>query len=313
MWRRLNREDLINSNPLLGDRDVFLPFEWMVYEEYKLIERDPEHPYLSARGKLIKRYEPFVDTPYLFLEFARTAEQRNQRESLDHWIARYGLLGLARDEDRRFREYLPLTDSEIRVPQYRQQGGSQETLAAIREESHLANEILSLYEASLSKDEDKLEQALTSPSSIEDLREYGRLRAKLARGASYVDALVCIATNVLSARIQDTLDLYAFPSIAIDLSPQRTYEEDPLYGLEALYPSWQPRNLLGAIYLQMYWLVTNSGNLSRCKHCGRIISHAVPLPGGEGRKTRNDKEFCDSRCRQNYHYHNRIKPNRDPR
>ena len=26
------------------------------------------------------------------------------------------------------------------------------------------------------------------------------------------------------------------------------------------------------------------------------------------RLTRKDKEFCDSRCRQNYHYHNRIKP-----
>jgi len=312
MWRRLNREDFLNSNPLLSKRELHSPFEWAVYDEYKLVESNAEHPYLRARGKPRRFYEPLVDTPYLFLEFARVGEQRNPRKSLDQWIASYGLLGFARDEERRFREYLPHADREMVHPRYRHQGGPQETLAALREEVHLANEVLSLYEASLSKDEEKLERTLMtrSPSSVEDLREYGRLIGELAGGASYVDSIISIATSLMSAFIQDTLEMYAFPSIAFDLPPRESYQREPLYRLEALYPSWQPRNLLGAIYLQMYWLLTSSGNLSRCKHCGRIISHAVPLPGGKGRKTRKDKEFCNSRCRQNYHYHNRIKPGR---
>jgi len=62
------------------------------------------------------------------------------------------------------------------------------------------------------------------------------------------------------------------------------------------------------MYLQFFWLITSSGYLSHCRHCGRIISYAPPLSAGKARKPHKDKEFCDSRCRQNYHYHNRIKP-----
>jgi hypothetical protein len=78
-----------------------------------------------------------------------------------------------------------------------------------------------------------------------------------------------------------------------------------------LTSTWRVRNLLGAMYLQFYSLITSTGALSRCKYCNRIISYAPPMPKSERRKPRNDKAFCDSRCRQNYHYHNRIKPNRD--
>ena len=74
-----------------------------------------------------------------------------------------------------------------------------------------------------------------------------------------------------------------------------------------------PVSLTVLRYLQFYWLVTSHSELSRCKQCGRIISYAPPVPTTENkkaRKPRRDKEFCDSRCRQNYHYHNRVKPAR---
>ena len=45
-----------------------------------------------------------------------------------------------------------------------------------------------------------------------------------------------------------------------------------------------------------------------------LISHAPPVPVGDERKARRkprkDKDFCDSRCRQNYHYHKRVKRGR---
>jgi hypothetical protein len=62
--------------------------------------------------------------------------------------------------------------------------------------------------------------------------------------------------------------------------------------------------------LQMYWLVTSFGHLFHCKYCGRVIYFAPSTPAGEDRKVRKpcrDKEICDSRCRQHYHYHNRVK------
>jgi hypothetical protein len=80
---------------------------------------------------------------------------------------------------------------------------------------------------------------------------------------------------------------------------------------DKLTGTWRVRNLLGAIYLQFFWLITSMSDLSRCTYCGRIISYAPPMPQSGKRKPRKDKVFCDSRCRQNYHYHNRIKPARN--
>ena len=61
-------------------------------------------------------------------------------------------------------------------------------------------------------------------------------------------------------------------------------------------------NLLGAMYLQMNWLMLAVAEVNRCRYCGRTISYASPRPGG--RKRRNDKKFCNKSCRQSYAYHN---------
>jgi hypothetical protein len=62
---------------------------------------------------------------------------------------------------------------------------------------------------------------------------------------------------------------------------------------------WKFSNLLGAMYLQMYWLIEAGDKLTRCGHCGRVISLARPHP--KGRKRRNDMRYCDDACRQAYH------------
>lgn len=59
---------------------------------------------------------------------------------------------------------------------------------------------------------------------------------------------------------------------------------------------WGARNLLGVMYLQMYWLMTSSGDLARCGFCGRLIALSRPNPGG--RKRRSDKKYCNDTCRQ---------------
>jgi hypothetical protein len=62
---------------------------------------------------------------------------------------------------------------------------------------------------------------------------------------------------------------------------------------------WWYENLLGAMYLQMHWLMTSGSELARCENCGRIIALSRPYP--EGRKRRRDKRFCDDACRQAHH------------
>src|SRR4051812_34990504 len=102
MWRRLNREDLTRSNPLLSDTDhQHWGFVWSVYEDYEIVHSDDgEADYVQAvnrNGKYfpeaVKVYKPLLDTPYLFLEFARIVEHKNPDQALDNWIHKYGLLG----------------------------------------------------------------------------------------------------------------------------------------------------------------------------------------------------------------------------
>ncbi len=62
---------------------------------------------------------------------------------------------------------------------------------------------------------------------------------------------------------------------------------------------WYFKSLLGAMYLQMYWLMAAGSDLTRCEQCGLLISLAPPKP--EGRKPRRDKRFCDDACRQAHH------------
>jgi hypothetical protein len=74
-----------------------------------------------------------------------------------------------------------------------------------------------------------------------------------------------------------------------------------------LASSWGFENLLGAMYLQMYWLMS-SGDAVRCKYCKRIISLNRPLP--EARKPPKHKKFCNNACRQSHYYHKKTKPKR---
>ena len=130
MWRRLNREDFSGANPLVVEgRGRTFEFTWAVFDGYGVAGEGWEDAfYVATEGAEDGSfYDPLVDTPYLFLEFARLAERRNRDEAVWAWISRYGLLGLHRDE-RYPREHdrvpsFPPTD-------YRSEGGPGETVAA---------------------------------------------------------------------------------------------------------------------------------------------------------------------------------------
>lgn len=91
---------------------------------------------------------------------------------------------------------------------------------------------------------------------------------------------------------------------------------------------WGFRSLLGAMYLQMMWLM-EAGYPLRCKGpgCKRIIRIGKYAPGArelaeesrhkDGRprryKTRKDKEYCSDNCRAKAHYHEVVKPRKQQR
>lgn len=314
MWRRLNREDFAGANPLVIEgRARTFEFTWAVYDEYRMVGEGGEGAYyvVSESASDYSYYDPLVDTPYLFLEFARLAERRNRSEAVGAWISRYGLLGLHYDEpDLRGHTLEP----SFPPLDYRSVGGPGETVARFDEEVARANYVLSLYEAALSKDVEKLEQTWDIQGNSENAlegRRYFRLMSEMI-GGTYLDALVHMATRQVLWTAWKVIPEYCYPSLT-HRSPSGGAALEEALAPELLMASVRPRNLLGAMYTQFYWLLASGGDLSRCKHCGRIISHSAPafVEGGRRvRKPRKDKEFCDSRCRQNYHYHHRIKSSR---
>jgi hypothetical protein len=317
LQRRLGEEDLANVSPFRKEWERHKPFVWSVYEDYETVDPKDGLPYLRAvtregheAPQHTKVYKPLVDTPRLFLDFARIAEHRNPRAALSQWISQYGLLGLAHHGPQWFPEGSP----EVVVPptQYDSRGGPGETLDAVWYEVYTTNYVLALYEAVLNRDAAKLESLLfltgEDPESLERRMQYLE-EQKQETGSGWIDVLVSEALAQVWEHVM-ALTVFAYPAI----TPTGNLRQQPLLTVDRLTASWGVRNLLGAMYLQFFWLVTSAGELSRCKYCGRIISYAPPIPSGENRtarKPRKDKEFCDSRCRQNYHYHNRIKPERD--
>ena len=314
MWGRLNREDLMASSPLLPSKEGHYgpwPVRWRIYKDYEILPAPDgsDWHYIQAvsrgsdsQSERVCAYNPLMETPYLFLEFARIVERKDPWQALQDWFQQYGLLGITAYPDTEDREHW----KGIVFPRHYHddRGGTWDRIEVIWELAYQANESLILYEAVLGRDEGKLEHALFSendPKFAEDRWHVLEQRAQVS-GLDWTDILVDAGLwQVIEYALGD-LYVYAYPDI--------TFPDDYLT-IDQLTRSWGARNLLGAMGLQWYWLITSAGELSRCKDCGNIISYAPPMPGGDtDRKPRKDKEFCDSRCRQNYHYHNRIKPRR---
>jgi len=326
VWRRLNREDLVGSNPLSGNHgEPYVPFRWGVYEEYEVLPATdgPGELYIQAAKRpghrdpvCVRIYNPLIDTPYLFLEFARITECQDPFRALMDWFHKYGLLGITRhnEQDQDGESWKGMV-----FPQrYNDdKGGLWDHFEAIWALAFEANETLILYEAALGRDEQKLELALFPEDDPEYAEERRRALAEkvAATGSGWTDILIDSALSQVLEYAMGNIYAYAYPDVTFPQQHQLAHDPDsaPLLRVGQLARSWGARNLLGAMGLQFYWLITSASELAHCKHCNRIISYAPPMPvGDEGkaRKPRRDKEFCSTQCRQNYHYHNRIKPSR---
>jgi hypothetical protein len=333
MWRRMNREDLIDSNPILPEKELHGALSWRVYEDYEFLPSAVEgidSLYIQAAApkggrepEYIKEYEPLTDTPYLFLDFARIIERKDPREALWDWFREYGLLGLTPRNPRYWEPPSPAAAFAVQIhpmPAYDDRGGPGDFLLYIWALAHELNVSLVLYEASVGRDEEKLEHTLFAyedPEHVRQRRQDLEVKAE-ATGASWLDILIDAALWTVFGYTIGNIQAYTYPDITMPqlntpLSTVSDVKSLPPLTVDQLTRSWGSRNLLGAMSLQFYWLMTSASELSRCKYCGRVISYAPLVPAAEGsksRKPRKDKKFCDSQCRQNYHYHYRIKSRR---
>lgn len=263
------------------------PEEEMMWEA---IKRD------NAR-KEAYQYQPLVRFPDLFLTFARLAEpggldEAETKEELDtdknaavaqKWAHDYGVLGLTLLEKDGWRAASTL-------------GGKEETVAAFTFEAWVANDCLRLYEAATAEDLDLDLVASYIPS---------RHRATFTHTPARARAL---ALELVASETQRRVTGNAYPA---------------LYGeVGKFVQGWLFLNLLGAMWLQMFWLLTASEEPRKCRLCDKIIAYKQPeqtkrlTPKNDrsgGYRTGPKKSYCSRKCSNRYNYLKRTKPRRQLR
>ena len=278
MRRRISREDfegLAHLAPGLADGGV-----WEVCDDYELRGDQVVAKFSYHNSERWKPYMPLTDAPDLFLRFARLCEEPNFEEATLAFTRKSGL-----------------PDSEKTGVDGKRTMPERLSLSEILAESRRARTILSLYESALNMDV-QAARAIFSESRHDPTfkRYYDILSVEYAPWDSDPDVLpreLWFALDCAGRVAQKISDKYCsqfcFPA-------PHSVAEPKNWGLST---AWQFDNLVGAMYLQAYWMMTSGDELTRCEYCGRIISLSRPHP--EGRKSRRDKRFCDDACRQANH------------
>jgi hypothetical protein len=235
-------------------------------------------------------YAP-LKTPELVIDFAELAEKEITPEDTLGWGQVYGLLGIP--------GYDTVTTFDG-FANWRVNGwGRRESVRRFAEAAREINACLRIYEAVTADEDvdlDKLSSA-AGPLPLDVLRQWDRREGE-ERSWLF---------RILGRMVQTRLNEHCYPQF-------NTYTVGRLaVGKFAL--SWGFKNLLGAIWLHMAWLLEAEGErVKRCKlpGCLRVIhfepGEPVADPGLKknvrGRyKTRVDREFCKGRaCKQKYNY-----------
>jgi hypothetical protein len=253
--------------------------------------RDPEQ---AVR----KNYPPLGDSK-LLVDLATLADHTITPRAVVEWAKDYGLLASSREED--------ILERPGLVGQERISGfGCRESVSEFARAAAEVRTCLRTYEA-LRRDEDFDLEELSlevGPLPVDALRPWEREQG-LERAWLF---------GVLGRTVQMRLHEHCYPQFNI-----YTRGGHPT-GKFAL--SWGFYNLLGAIWIQMAWLLENQGSVTFCRlpDCRRVIAFELGKSadeigtirdaegniktGARGKyKVRSDRVFCRARpCKQKYHY-----------
>lgn len=225
-------------------------------------------------------YLPLEDEPDLFLKFARLQRARDFRASALDFCSLYGVTGFVRRPE----------SGEKQRGAVAGIGATEITFDRIWEESRLAWAVLRLYETARDGNGSGVPELLTRYGDVlGQWPLYLRERELLDHGLEGSEA-TWIAMRLAAYATGEMVNLLCHLGLHVS-----TPSSVPLGVTEG----WTFRNLLGAMYLQMFWLMASGEDLARCGHCRSAMSlgHANP----DGRKRRRDKRYCDDACRQAHH------------
>jgi len=258
--------------------------------------RDPGQdatPYVPLRDSkpvVDNNYSPLM-APELVVELATLADNPITPEVVLNWAETYGLLASSKEEDVLEDEVLGGTISGH---------ACRESVSAFARAAGEVRMCLRVYEA-LNRDvELDLEELSSAIGPLPD-NEFARLIRLWEREPGHERAWLF---GVLGRVTQARLDEHCYPQFNIITRGG--------YPTGRFVLSWDFRNLLGAIWLQIAGMLENENSARFCRlpDCRRVItletgepSYEISVPGRGTYKTRSDRVFCKGRpCKQNYHY-----------
>jgi hypothetical protein len=225
-------------------------------------------------------YDPINDVPDLFLRFARLYGEPDFDRAALEFANRYGLPSGEDESPAAFGE----AGYDTEALNWR--------LSRFHHEARRAWVVLALYEAVLNDEDQTVRQVLSEHGDIEP---FGGFLVILEWGPhGHQNYTLAIGLRCVLGATEEVVHKYCRQQVRLHMSP----DERPSVSNE-MDVSWTYDTLLGAMYLQMYWLIASSESTTRCEHCGRMISLGRPHP--DGRKRRRDKRFCNDACRQAHH------------
>ncbi len=226
-------------------------------------------------------YSPLEGEHNLLLSVVRLSEEKNFQQAALEFSREYGLLGES-DPD--------FINDPIRLD-----------LRAFRREARKIGLILNLYESVLRRNGEWAFH-LVNQFDIEIYGSDPRIQGAPVSWFSdpppgferlYPDddnlESCALALDIVLFELENTIQALCRPCLI------RSRDDDFL-DMSTLRQGWEFENLLGAVYLQAYWLVTAGRHIKRCRNCGGIV---VPDPQkGAKRRVRSDKTYCGGACRQ---------------
>jgi len=223
-------------------------------------------------------YFPFDDAPDLFLKFGKLYERANFEQAALTFVNEYGLPG--------DREQPVKGEREIRPAPTKMK------LSEFRDEARRAWAVLSFYEAVLNGDAPAVKNLFLELRANKVFMLWDRI-FRFERIEGYDDVLLQVGLTCAVQTVEEVVHEMCRNRIRF------SWESGKRPDLSTVHTAWDFDSLIGAMHLQMWWLMASAGDITRCEFCGRIVSLARSRP--EGRKHRRDKRFCDDACRQAHH------------
>lgn len=275
-WKVYNKYEVLNYEEL---KDKF-NFEIQVPKDYHYIYA-PDNEYFN---KSYKVYNPVEENIDIFLKFSQI--NTDNKDYILDWISKYGLPGKLGDrKNHLFNEDAKrLVEKGIIYPY-------EQFVSKINK----ANFLLKLYLLTVVNSDYKEIKKHTTCEKLEN--EMYSFNFKNLAGEIYLledkpnnSDYGYLALNVINNKISK--ELKGIVPIIGDIS-HVAYEGDEKDEWN-ISSSWQCNNLMSALYLHFYWLVTQNERIKKCeyKDCGNYFS-----------ANRTDQKFCSTSCRKKHHYH----------